>query len=78
MVLREARTAGLGAGVEVPGDARFADGLWRFTPALPPQRRVELANSQFVRGYALCWSGQCTALAKLVGVDRPVTLSACE
>jgi hypothetical protein len=78
LVLREAAVEGPGAGIDLPSDARWLDGRWRFTPALPPQQRVSLANSRFAAGYRLCWPGGCAKLADLAGgVDRPVTMSAC-
>jgi hypothetical protein len=76
--LREVRTEGLGAGVDIPPDAQRVDRGWRFSPALPPQRELVLANSRFGPGYRVCWSGHCESLADRVGVsDRPLVLSAC-
>ena len=76
--LREVRTEGLGAGVDIPADAqRFGRG-WRFTPALPPQRQLMLANSRFASGYRVCGAGRCERLDERVGArDRPLVLTAC-
>ena len=76
--LREVRTEGLGAGVDIPVDAQRVGRGWRFSPALPPQRQLVLANSRFASGYRVCWSGRCEKLAERVGVrDRALVLSAC-
>jgi len=78
LVLHEAAVEGPGAGIDLPAGARWSGGRWRFTPALPPQRQVTLANSRFAAGYRLCWRGGCAKLADLAGgTDRPVTMSAC-
>ena len=67
-----------GAGIDLPADAHRIAGGWSFRPQLPPQSRVELANSRFAGGYRVCWAGGCAKLADLVGgVDRPVTLTVC-
>lgn len=78
LILSEVRTAGLGAGIDVPSGARNVDGYWRFSPTLPPLAQVELANSNFVRGYRLCWGGQCMPLNALpAAADQPLKLMAC-
>src|SRR5207244_12207979 len=78
LVLRETRTEGLGAGVDLPADARRVAGTWAFTPALPPQARVQLANSRFAGGYELCSTAGCVALNDLAGgTDAVATLTTC-
>lgn len=73
LVLRETRVAGLGAGVDLPPDAHWAGGFWHFTPGLPPQREVHLANSRHVAGYRVCSGGACTALEP----GPAVTMTSC-
>jgi hypothetical protein len=79
LVLDEVRTRGLGAGVHVGDDARLVDGWWRFTPPLPPQLQVALANSRFAAGYRLCHAGRCERLADLLApaADRAVVMAPC-
>jgi hypothetical protein len=79
LILSEVRTAGLGAGIDIPHDAQLIDGRWRFVPALPPLDQVLLANSNFVRGYRLCWDARCVRPDALPGAaDQPLIVSACE
>jgi len=76
--LREVRTEGLGAGVDIPADAQRVGRGWRFRPALPPQRQLVLANSRFAPGYRVCGSGRGEGVAERVGVrDRALVLTAC-
>ena len=63
LVLAEVRTQGVGAGIDVPRDARFEGGWWRFTPAVPALPHVQLANSTYVTGYTLCSVQGCEYLA---------------
>ena len=78
LVLHEAGIEGLGAGVDLPSDAQWAEGRWRFRPALAAQAQLHLANSAFAAGYRVCWRDGCAKLADLVGgIDRPVTLRSC-
>ncbi|HEU0202687.1 MAG TPA: DUF1850 domain-containing protein [Burkholderiaceae bacterium] len=79
LILTEVRTGGAGAGIDIPRDARLVDGVWRFTPPLSPLARVQLANSNFVRGYRLCWREQCVPLNALPGAaDQPLVVAACQ
>ncbi|HEY2929746.1 DUF1850 domain-containing protein [Piscinibacter sp.] len=76
--LREVRSEGLGAGVDIPVDAQHVGPWWRFSPVLPPQRELVLANSRFASGYRACWAGHCERLADRIGAhDHPLVLSAC-
>jgi len=78
LVLTDVRTQGVGAGVDVPAEARRIGDGWRFTPALPPQGAVQLANSAAVKGYALCHAGRCAPLdAWLGGVREPLVMRPC-
>ena len=71
--LAEVRTQGVGAGVDVPVDARFSDGWWRFKPALPPLPEVQLANSVDAAGYTLCSAAGCRHLV----VGQPLVMWPC-
>lgn len=64
----EARIEGSGAGMEVPEGARLSDGVWRYTPTLPPQREVFLAASGATGGgWTLCAAGRCLELGAEAG-----------
>lgn len=67
LVLTEARIRGSGAGMEPPDGAVLKDGVWHYTPALPPLPRLHLARSPFVADYSLCWDGRCHPMAELMG-----------
>jgi hypothetical protein len=60
--LVQVRTEGLGAGLDLPDDATRSGRGWRYTPVLPPQPRVLLANSRDVAGYRACAAGVCRPL----------------
>ena len=78
LVLQETRIEGLGAGVDLPADARRIGGAWHFTPALAPQAQVRLANSRFAAGYRVCSAAGCAALNDLAGgTDAVVTMTVC-
>lgn len=66
LVLIEARIKGSGAGMEIPDDAQFANGLWRYRPALPPLARLRLTHSPYATDYAICNAGACRSLAELL------------
>ncbi len=65
--LTEARIQSTGAGMEPPPDALFRDGWWHYVPRLPVLPELRLTLSPYTADYRLCWSGQCQALAKIVG-----------
>ncbi|NMM36146.1 MAG: DUF1850 domain-containing protein [Glaciimonas sp.] len=65
--LTEARIRGSGAGMEPPPDAVLADGVWHYRPPLAPLDRLNLARSDYVADYNICWDGSCRGLAELVG-----------
>ena len=62
LVLVEARVRGTGAGMEVPPEARFADGTWHYQPALQPLAELRLADSPFGGRYEICHEGACASL----------------
>lgn len=73
--LVEVRTEGLGAGVDLPADAEAVGRHWRFTPVLPLQQQVLLANSEYGAGYRVCSGGMCW-LIELRG--EALAMSRCE
>jgi hypothetical protein len=73
--LVEVRTEGMGAGIDLPADARRVGHQWRFTPALPPQQQVLFANSHHVPGYRVCSGGVCR---RMDNQDRTLTMSRCD
>ena len=69
LVLAAARIRGSGAGMEIPPDAELRDGVWHYTPTLPPQRALLLRHSSYVAGYELCADRTCQPLAdRLPGI----------
>lgn len=58
----ETRVRGLGAGVDVPPDAHWVDGWWRFVPASQPQPSIRFANALQQGGLRVCAQGRCSAL----------------
>jgi hypothetical protein len=78
--ISEARIRGSGAGMEPPPDAVLRDGVWHYSPPLPPQKSLRLTHSPHGTGYELCFSGQCKPLAQhLPGIDNHavIELRAC-
>lgn len=65
LIATESRIEGSGAGMEPADDARFADGMWRWRPALPPLPQLALTLSPYTADYRLCMRGHCTALHTL-------------
>jgi hypothetical protein len=74
-----ARIEGSGAGMEVPGDARFDGRYWRYRPELPPQPSLVLARSGMTVGdWEICFAGSCRDLPETPGsAQSPAILSAC-
>lgn len=55
-----ARVKGSGAGMEVPDGAVLRDGFWRYTPHLPPQSALALAQSGATSGgWEICGETGC-------------------
>lgn len=77
LVLTEARIRGSGAGMEPPANARFENGVWRYTPAATRVERLLLANSAHGGHYDICIDGRCHALPTGAGGDQPAVLAAC-
>lgn len=65
--LTEATIKGSGAGMEPPADTLFDGTVWRYTPTLPPMKRIVLTRSTFTTDYSVCWSDTCRTLTELVG-----------
>lgn len=57
--LVEARIRASGAGMEPPDGAVLKDGVWHYTPSLPPLPRVLLRHTPYVPGYTICGDGRC-------------------
>ncbi|WP_126444217.1 DUF1850 domain-containing protein [Sulfuricystis multivorans] len=64
--LVEARIRTTGAGMEMPAGARLEDGVWHYTPGLPPLPRVLLRHSPYVAPYEFCSAGACRTAAELL------------
>ncbi|MGV8899207.1 MAG: DUF1850 domain-containing protein [Burkholderiaceae bacterium] len=67
LLLTEARIRGSGAGMEPPPDAVLENGIWHYKPPLAPLERLNLARSDYVADYSICWDGSCRLMEKLVG-----------
>jgi len=64
----EARITGSGPGMEPPEGALLQDGVWTYTPDLPPQREVFLAASGMTTGgWQLCTGEGCIMLGAQPG-----------
>ena len=78
LLLTEARVRGTGAGMDIPDDAVFAGGVWRYRPNLPPLAQITLTNLMLPLGYDMCVAAKCSRLRELIGdEERPLTFSAC-
>jgi hypothetical protein len=65
LMIEEARVEGSGAGMDPPGDAIWSSGWWRYRPSIGLLEEVTLANSEFARGYTICWANTCRLLHEL-------------
>ena len=75
--LLEARIQGSGAGMEVPDGAILQEGVWRYTPTLPPQPALLLARSGATGGgWEICSDGTCHAFG--ADADAPAEVRACQ
>lgn len=75
--LVEARVEATGAGMEIPEGAVLEDGMWRYRPALPPQRSLVLAQSGATgSGWTVCSGGICREFG--AKPDEPAEIRACE
>jgi hypothetical protein len=78
MALTQARVQGSGAGMDPPPEARLADGVWRWTPDLPPQLQVVMRRSGATADWQVCVGGRCQPMEALLPADAdPVTLKPC-
>jgi hypothetical protein len=70
LTIVSASVAGSGAGIGIPDDAIWADGVWTYVPALPPL--VDLnpaASGATASGWLLCGDdGQCQEIGREPGV----------
>ena len=80
LALVEARIEGMGAGMEPPPGARFAEGAWTWQPAARLHDVLRLTLSPYTEDYAVCVDGTCTPLARLVAPAAPdvVEVRACD
>jgi hypothetical protein len=74
LTIVSASVEGSGAGIAIPEDAVWADGVWTYRPALPPLRNLNLAASGATgAGWRLCGEdGTCRELGGEAGM--PVRL----
>ena len=76
--LVEARVQGSGAGMEPPPEARLANGVWAWKPALPPQPEVVLRRSGSTADWRICIAGVCRPMAAYVPeAADPVAMRVC-
>jgi hypothetical protein len=66
LILTSASIEAMGAGMEPPPEARFADGRWTWEP-MRPIADLRLTESPYVPDYTICWNGRCHSLSELVG-----------
>ena len=67
LALIEARIQGMGAGMEPPADARFANGWWTWRPKMPSLPALDLSRSPYTRDYDICFASRCAELGALTG-----------
>ncbi|MDP3256691.1 MAG: DUF1850 domain-containing protein [Bosea sp. (in: a-proteobacteria)] len=78
LVMAEARIQGSGAGMEAPPEARLADGFWRWTPQLPPQREIVMRRSGATADWQICSAGRCRPMGDYLPPEAdPVILRTC-
>lgn len=65
LILEQAAVQGSGAGMEIPQEAVFGNGYWRWQPK---QKMPELllTRSEFTDDYTLCWEGRCQPMDRIV------------
>ena len=75
----EARIESMGAGMEMPADARFDGVWWRWTPAIGALPEVLLRRSDSQpQGWRLCAEGVCRPIADSAETADVVALRPCE
>ncbi|MBK8182328.1 MAG: DUF1850 domain-containing protein [Candidatus Competibacteraceae bacterium] len=75
LTLEEARVQGSGAGMEIPEDAVWQAGAWRYQRTLPPLQPLRLARTPEAGDYQLCSKWECRPLSAWLGpprADRPL------
>jgi hypothetical protein len=79
LALIEARIQGMGAGMEPPDGARFADAWWIWRPNVPPLPALELSRSPYTPDYDICFALRCAELGALTGATGTsiVTVKPC-
>lgn len=68
LVLGEARVRGNGAGMDIPADARLANGSWHYRRVLPPLPALNLGRTPEAGDYQLCFDGSCHPFSQWIGV----------
>jgi hypothetical protein len=77
LVLTSASIEALGAGMEPPRAARFANGRWTWAP-MQPLDELRLTQSPYTAPYVICWIERCSALSTLIHENlQTVTVRAC-
>jgi hypothetical protein len=69
--LVEASVEGMGAGMEPPPGAHYADGRWTWRPAQSLHDELRLTLSEYTADYDLCIAAHCKPLAALVAPAHP-------
>ena len=67
LLLGQARVKGSGAGMEIPEDAIWGNGVWRYQRTLPPLQPLRLARTPAAGDYQLCFASACHALEEWLG-----------
>jgi hypothetical protein len=75
LVAEWARVEGSGAGMEPPSGAVLDGAGYRYTPNLPPQPRLVLADSGAAGAWRLCAEGACIDLGG--NGAEPIVVEAC-
>ena len=70
LVLGEARVKGSGAGMEIPEDAVWHEGVWSYRRALSPLQPLRLARTPEAGDYQLCFERACRPLSVWLGPPR--------
>lgn len=70
LVLGEARVKGSGAGMEIPDDAVWHEGVWSYRRALPSLQPLRLARTPEAGDYQLCFERSCRPLSVWLGPPR--------
>lgn len=77
--LVEARVRGSGAGMEPPPEARRLDGVYVWSPKLPPQPEIVLRRSGATADWRICMAGRCRPMDSYVPAEAdPVVMKVCE